>query len=938
MAIRAINPSATPTANIMVDGVNIGSATTGHLTLAAAELAAAASGDTLVYTAPMQELTPATLTKAYTLTADDSSWFGANAINKHAWGAGAGIYINGATLDATYNQTNTIERLQIKRVLNSVIPMIDVTGTSIVNIQSCTLHNLSDQPFADVPSGAGLFIQHCFFEQGVNAQGFIKQTGANLVIKVSAGLRLGTGANPMYQGQPADKIDVIGVYGGNAAGVSNGNPVFTDAQVATGASTGAGFNGSVIADAPGTTVYDNTPAASVFKNTNINAYDMSIKSAAVAALYPVNTSGVSPLPRLDIDRDSYTSGEALAMSLGPDFYVAPVAPAPTAPNLFDMSVPDGSDEFLTLDAMLTNAAVDGGSPTLFATPNPSFSVSPAKGVPSLSLGAPVGNANTNLWNGQVPLDTLSTFAGMVAQHQADGSPVADFIVPNPAYSVPADGLKAAPTLSLTTPAADPTRDNWLVPDMLNDPAVIASWTAVQSSELRLAAMDFMVPLNVPKFIPESGANGVDEVIQLSPILSITFDAPATAADPLIQTQTQLGGEVIAASDLGLLSTSPLLVYGKDVLAVADIDAQFVPNGLRFLVDASFAGTAGDPIYDAGGRASYIGVRTANGMVFRAPEIFETALYIKVTTDLMGQGIQAGTAVPIGFLRFEQKSFPVWHPYKPMPEKTLEAQAIYTMLDPDEVYRYYSLLASEMYIIWQDLNDELRLLLDPELAHPEWLDLLAAQYQIPFDQSKGVSQQRKDIQDWMRIPKIRGTVGSTVVPTRQLNYRVTVYEVWADPEDGTNWEAKTDAPAAIQAHMVAIGIWDAQVTESGQKGIDVVVVPHGFFHEVPTTNGNFYPTGRLAVSIAKLDHQPLPLSSLTTDEFNTLRDEIVRALNEVIPAHSDVRMMGDSIEVSPADVMLDPPHEAIEITDSLSTTTILFIIYAPPTLSGTFVIT
>ncbi len=46
-----------------------------------------------------------------------------------------GAYLNGAVLDATYGKTNTIERLQIKRVLNSVIPMIDMSGTSVLNIQ-----------------------------------------------------------------------------------------------------------------------------------------------------------------------------------------------------------------------------------------------------------------------------------------------------------------------------------------------------------------------------------------------------------------------------------------------------------------------------------------------------------------------------------------------------------------------------------------------------------------------------------------------------------------------------------------------------------------------------------------------------------------------------------------------------------------------------------
>lgn len=952
MAIRAVNSGGVATTNIMVRGVNIGNAASGHTTLSAA-ITAASSGDTIVFTENFEVTGSHTISglTGLTITADDSSWFGTAGVARHAYGSGARISNGGSgatTVIITGSSDVLIERLQIETNAANIIGIL-VDDLSNLDIRAYTLHgdgNGECLRTASTGSGDGTCsAEFGFTELYTNCKGYFNNTATDGGIQcrhVYAIQAVNNAGICFEGGGPGARVELVNCYAGWLDGVS-ASTCFVNCTTPSG--YGAGHNGTREAAAPpGSTTYTDLKPETIMRNSTPGSMDARWSNYWIAAMFPGIDDTSILLASRDIDEETLGSD----FLMGPDYRPTASVTFSSEP-LFDLQQPDGEALGEPIDAE------DGYSlPAYFMTPNPTGSLSvskfPAgvKTVSGLNPQAPItGTRDIDIADFQMPdgETILDTYEGIVAENAATGLAAFDFTSPGPTWptypvSKYPPGAKTVSGLNPQAPGTGNAGDEtWIVDSPGKDFTEQEAWLTVFGTELRAATMDFQVPFGIVRYIPEGGADGSAEVLAVTPLLLVTFDAPATTPDPLIDVSPVLLGDLVAGSDLGLLREVPFIVYGIDILSTDDLDDQHVPNGLPFLVDASFSEGPGDPIYDAGGRANYVGVRTSQGMVFRPPVDKEVALYVRVTTDLQTAAIEPGTGVPVGFRKYEARSTPVWHPYKPMPEKALEAQYIFQILDPDEIYRYYSLLVSEMYIIWQNLNDDLTKLLSPDETLDEWLDLLAEQYLIPLDRSRGFERQRKEIGEWLRVPRVRGTAKSVIVPIRHLNHFGRVFEIWADPEEPTptNWDDVADAPAAIQTHMMTIGIYDDQVTESGQKGIDFVVVPHGFFHEVPAQDdegGNFYPTGRLAVVISDLDHQPIPIGSLSSDDLEALRDNIVSALNEVIPAHSDIRLFAEGLEVAGD----DPPHEALEISDSLSTTDIPWIIDVTPVLSGTFVVT
>jgi len=405
---------------------------------------------------------------------------------------------------------------------------------------------------------------------------------------------------------------------------------------------------------------------------------------------------------------------------------------------------------------------------------------------------------------------------------------------------------------------------------------------------------FMLTVNPPEFITG--------VIDLTPLLTGIFQVTDNHA---------------------LLIPPFKVVYGINVNSEAERAAQNVADDQAFLVDASFSGQAGDAFYDAGARPNYVGVKLASGgYVWRAPVDREIIWYTQVS--------DAGEYTPKNFYRFFAQSTPVWHLYSPWPERAITGQQWVDILDPDRIYEYYSRLTSHLQYELQELNRQLSKMLNPAESLDEWLDLLSEQYGLRLDLVQTYDTQRKRLTELMRVPRIRGTVPAFVIPIRHENFYGYVYEIWADPTDGTNWDAIGGAPAGVITHMTAIGILDDQVTGNGQKGVDIVVVPHQYFSTVPA-NSDYWPTGRVAVMLRNLDGTPIGLGGFSYASFKAVADRVAAALDAYLPAHADIRMFVEAIAVA-------APLEELEVDDTLSTTAIEYIIDVTPVLSGTFVVT
>lgn len=405
---------------------------------------------------------------------------------------------------------------------------------------------------------------------------------------------------------------------------------------------------------------------------------------------------------------------------------------------------------------------------------------------------------------------------------------------------------------------------------------------------------FLLTVNPPEFITG--------IIDVTPLLTGTFQV----------------------TDLHALLTPPFrVVYGINVNSEAELLAQNVPDEKAFLVDASFSGQAGNAFYDAGARPSYLGVRLGAGsFIFRKPTDREIVWYTKIT--------DAGEYQPKNFYRYFAQSTPVWHLYHPWPERGLVGQQWIDILDPDRIYEYYSRLTSHLQYDLQDLNRQLAKMLAPREAPEEWLDLLSEQFGLRLDLSQTYDTQRKRLAELIHVPRRRGTAPVFIIPLRHENVYGYVYEIWADPDDVTNWDAIGGAPAGVVTHMTTIGILDDQVTGNGEKGIDIIVVPHQYFNAVPA-NGDYWPTGRVAVMLRKLDGTSLGLNLFSYASFKDFADRIAAALDPYLPAHADIRMFVETEAV--ADTI-----EELEVDDTLSTTDIDYIIDVTPVLTGTFVVT
>lgn len=370
----------------------------------------------------------------------------------------------------------------------------------------------------------------------------------------------------------------------------------------------------------------------------------------------------------------------------------------------------------------------------------------------------------------------------------------------------------------------------------------------------------------------------------------------TVVEPgLIQTAVEVFGVLSVVVDRAsrLLRVRPLIVFGTELKSVEDIEVKQIQLEERFLVSHAFIGGPGDSFYDLGARPGYIGVRVLEEEVlqyaFRAPRDREVAFRVKR---------EDGRVTPVGFVRFESRSSPVWHSFQPWPEKVIAAMLVFTAADPDQIYRFFARVLSQFQHEWQEENRGILTLLDPRPGRgftDDFLFELAQQYGHPFNTGDAPDMQRQKLTDQARMPRVRGTAISPILTFHHKNLRGEVYEVWANAEIPPGWHDVADADSAIIQHMDDIGILDQQITDSGLKTTDIVAAPHGYFDAVPFAD-IYWPTGRLLAVVKTLDGGPVGLEGMSSSQRQDFMDSLVQGLNRVIPGHADVRLFADGLEV------------------------------------------
>jgi len=291
--------------------------------------------------------------------------------------------------------------------------------------------------------------------------------------------------------------------------------------------------------------------------------------------------------------------------------------------------------------------------------------------------------------------------------------------------------------------------------------------------------------------------------------------PAYTLTGTVEAQTVLGGALVPqlalrnsreerAALLGYRPSFPLIVQSVTVETVGDIVAAQVPNGGNFVVSTAFLGSPGDPLFDAGAKAGSIGTRFDHSTlgtlyVFRPPTDWEVVWHVEINLD--------GDFLDHGLYRFHLDS---WLPYLSMPERGIEGQMAFDVLDPDRIYIYYARLMGTAMTQWQEDNRTLLDFIDPDRCPEAFLKYLAQQVNLQLDSAQDPALQREQIKSAIPTFKAKGTTAAVITMLRSIGYLGYVNDIWVNPDNPANW---TD-------------------DDTGEKGNDWIEVIHGTRYEEP----------------------------------------------------------------------------------------------------------
>ena len=333
MAIRAINTAGTAPTNIIVNGVNIGDATAGYTTLAAA-ITAGSNGDIFVVTDAINaalsglqytlSLLNTRITCADNVRDTTGRYNTSKAHVAHAYAiiysgaSGTSVFENlGRSAAGSYSFDNTgAGAIVISRTKGKVVTNFPyILGRSSTSIK-CD-HNM-------VELASGTTTNACYIWNFSSGDRNVKCFNDMVVATATT-----TTPSYCFRGNSVtQRVDVVNCTAVKATGANTPSTYYTNCLAH--ASYPAGYNRSEGSDAPGTTPYNSVVGADILKDPAIASLDMHEVSRASLETYP-GADVSTEVYAADLDADNESKGDEWFSSA--DWIAATVAAVASASSI-----------------------------------------------------------------------------------------------------------------------------------------------------------------------------------------------------------------------------------------------------------------------------------------------------------------------------------------------------------------------------------------------------------------------------------------------------------------------------------------------------------------------------------------------------------------------------------------------------------------------------
>lgn len=256
----------------------------------------------------------------------------------------------------------------------------------------------------------------------------------------------------------------------------------------------------------------------------------------------------------------------------------------------------------------------------------------------------------------------------------------------------------------------------------------------------------------------------------------------------------------------------------------------------FIVSDTFDNDPDNPLTQVGGLAGYIGiiVDTGNGLALRFRPPYANEVVVRTTDSAVFRwNVETST----------------WDAYSTLPQRSLDGQQVFQMLDPDGIYDYYAKIAGLLYAEFQYDSRRLLDLIDPVACPDQYLSLLLNNFGAnDFDFETSPERKREILRTFIGIMQSKGTPGSIPNALRLLGYEGYGTHVWAIPDGDPT---------------------------------DVIEKPFGYDADDPqNTASDYYPTSQVNIHVLTRDGGPV--LGIADD---ALRGQIAEFLRRnVLPAH------------------------------------------------------
>jgi len=336
-------------------------------------------------------------------------------------------------------------------------------------------------------------------------------------------------------------------------------------------------------------------------------------------------------------------------------------------------------------------------------------------------------------------------------------------------------------------------------------------------------------------------------------------APAVLGELVLFTFTDLTRDIFA-DQAGVRPSFPWLIYYDQVDHYGFVTVGGVwqiNENEPFIVASDF-----DPVNDTtfasfGALANRIGMVIDDGtgtlaLRFRDPDPWEVVV-IKDTCEVRRWNATVG----------------IWETYYTQPQRNLDGQFVFQLLDPSGVYDYYAKLCGLCMAEWSYDTARLRDFLDPTEVPDGYVSFLAHNFGLGVLYETPAQQKREFVRQFIEIQKAKGTAQSFVQALRMLGYTGYVNNVWVIPGGGPN---------------------------------DYIEKPIGYDVDAPST---YYPASQVAVHVNALNGDPLQVID------NAIKQEVAEFfVLYVLPAHVRIRYFVTDHSVTSA-------PEGVTVADSLN---------------------